>query len=238
MQPSPSWLKYPVMSDPDLDFAAVDEDRWDDLVALFEGRGGPHYCWCMAWRNLSAEAKTARGKDRKAALKAALCSRVDEKVPIGLLAYHEGSPIAWCSIAPRSSYRPLGGPDDGKVGDRPVWSLVCFFVKREFRGRKMTQRLIRAAVDYAGRSGAGVVEAYPVDPESPSYHFMGLVSVFERAGFERVARAGHVVTSCASRSPRSEPRLFIPAGHLYTGLVAKRVEGTRSRWRSRLAIST
>ena len=34
------------------------------------------------------------------------------------------------------------------------------------------------------------VEAYPVDPDSPSFRFMGWVSVFKAAGFREVGRAG------------------------------------------------
>ena len=38
--------------------------------------------------------------------------------------------------------------------------------------------------------GATVVEAYPVDNDSPSYRFMGRVSTFRKAGFKEVGRAG------------------------------------------------
>ena len=71
-----------------------------------------------------------------------------------------------------------------------VWSIVCFFVPRRLRGKGMTRRLIEAAVDHARENGATVVEAYPVDPTSPSYRFMGLVGTFEAMGFREVGRAG------------------------------------------------
>lgn len=35
-----------------------------------------------------------------------------------------------------------------------------------------------------------MVEAYPVDPESPSYRFMGFVEMFADAGFREVGMAG------------------------------------------------
>ena len=38
--------------------------------------------------------------------------------------------------------------------------------------------------------GAAVVEAYPVEPDSSSYRFMGLVGTFEAIGFIPVGRAG------------------------------------------------
>lgn len=35
---------------PALEFLPVTPERWPDLARLFEGRGGPKYCWCMVWR--------------------------------------------------------------------------------------------------------------------------------------------------------------------------------------------
>jgi GNAT superfamily N-acetyltransferase len=68
--------------------------------------------------------------------------------------------------------------------------LVCFSIRREFRGQGVTEQLIEATADYAKRNGAIVLEAYPVDPDSPSYRFMGYVPTFEAAGFEEIGRAG------------------------------------------------
>jgi GNAT superfamily N-acetyltransferase len=177
------------MSKDGFEFEAVDKSRWDDLAALFEARGGPHNCWCMVWRDKPPSPKGATASDRKSALKGALRSQATEGVPVGILGYCGRVPIAWCSIAPRSSYRPLGGVDD-LDGDDRVWSLVCFFIKRAFRGQGIADLLLQAAVDYAREHGARIVEAYPVDPTSPSYRFMGFVSLFERAGFAKVGSAG------------------------------------------------
>src|SRR6186713_272901 len=136
-------------------FHEVDATRFSDLERLFEARGGPKNCWCMVWRARGAEARSSNGKSRKAALQ----RRVAAKLPIGLLGYLDGEPVAWCSIAPRETYRVLGGPEDDAPGS--VWSLVCFFVPRRFRGTGIMRRLIGAAIDTARRHGARVVEAYP-----------------------------------------------------------------------------
>ncbi|MEA2808899.1 MAG: hypothetical protein QOJ17_3040 [Rhodospirillaceae bacterium] len=164
-------------------FHEVDASRWDDLERLFESRGGPKSCWCMVWR---AGAKTAKGPDRKAAMKRYVC----EGVPIGLLGYSSGEPVAWCSIAPRTTYRDLGGPTNVSELPEEVWSLACFFIRRELRGKGLTKRIIEAAVQHAAKRGAKVVEAYPVEPGSPSYRFMGYLSTFSAAGFHEVGRAG------------------------------------------------
>lgn len=167
-------------------FHEVTPERWGDLERLFEAPGGPKYCWCMVWRSM------ARGESRSdsRAKKAALERRVKEGVPIGILGYVNKDPIAWCSIAPRATYRDLGGREGPSDNPGSVWSLVCFFVPRKFRRQGATQQLIAAAVEHARAKGAKVVEAYPVDPDSPSYRFMGFVSSFEAAGFREVGMAG------------------------------------------------
>lgn len=165
-----------------LHYAPVDQTNWTDLEKLFESKGGPHHCWCMVWRNME------EGKDRsnKGDKKAALENYVAHQKPVGLLCYDQTEAIAWCSIAPRESYRELSG--DTSLPD--VWSLVCFFVKKEYRQRGITEELIKHAINYAKDNGAKYVEAYPVDPESPSYRFMGFKPVFDKMGFDFKHKAG------------------------------------------------
>jgi GNAT superfamily N-acetyltransferase len=174
------------MAELPFEFRAVDEDNWRDLERLFEARGSPKSCWCMVWRATTAEARQPDGKSRKMALRA----RIAEGLPIGILGYLEGEPVAWCSIAPRPTYRRLGGPDDFSDDRDAVWSLVCFFVKRQWRGHGATEQLLAAAIDEARAHRAKIIEAYPVEPDSPSYRFMGFVDTFRKAGFAKVGKAG------------------------------------------------
>ena len=169
----------------DLRVKAVDAACWSDLVRLFEARGGPKHCWCMLWRAKAGEPGRGNPDQRRAALH----QRVTQGVPVGLLACVDGQPVGWCSIAPRETYRPLGGPAQPQQPGS-VWSLVCFFVARPWRGQGVASRLVTAALEYAREHGAQWVEAYPVDVESPSYRFMGFVPMFARLGFEEVGRAG------------------------------------------------
>ncbi len=67
--------------------------------------------------------------------------------------------------------------------------MVCFFVQRALRGRGAATALLEAAVATAKRHGAQVVEATSVDPDSPSFRFMGYRSMFRAAGFENVQPA-------------------------------------------------
>jgi GNAT superfamily N-acetyltransferase len=166
-----------------IEYREVDAATWPDLVHLFEAPGGPKYCWCLVWR----ESAHARKGLKSPELRSLLEQRVNANVPIGLLAYIEGEPAGWCSVAPRESYRPLGGkPSPGLQ----VWSIVCFYVTRKLRGHGISVGLLHAAIDLAARHGANIVEAYPVERESPSYRHMGRRSTFLAAGFEEVGMVG------------------------------------------------
>jgi GNAT superfamily N-acetyltransferase len=139
----------------------------------------------MAWRATPEEVKAApRGSDRKPLIK----QRIDSRTTIGLVGYLAGEPVAWVSIAPRDTYRDLGGPE-AEAGEK-IWSLACMYIHRKLRGQGFGNELVEAAKAYASKRGAIVLEAYPVDPKSPSYRFMGFVPAFERLGFEAVGRAG------------------------------------------------
>jgi GNAT superfamily N-acetyltransferase len=163
-------------------YRPVDKSNWTDLEALFESKGGPHNCWCMVWRNMNVGTDRANKSDKKASLE----NYVAQQNPVGLLCYDNARAIAWCSIAPRESYRELSG--DNSLTD--VWSLVCFFIMREYRQRGIAEELIEQAIKYAKDNGAKYVEAYPVDPESPSYRFMGFKPMFDKFGFELKHKAG------------------------------------------------
>jgi len=169
---------------PKLSFHAVDSAHWADFERLFESRGAPKYCWCMVWRATPEEGKLTGNANRKAAMH----QRVKDKVPVGLLAYADDEPVGWCSIAPRDTYRRL--VKDDTSDDDGVWAISCFFIKRELRGQGMTKRLLAAALKHARAHGAMVVEAYPVDADSPSYRFMGFVPMFEQAKFHEIGREG------------------------------------------------
>src|SRR5918995_3902253 len=117
---------------------------------------------------------------------------VDRGTVPGLIGYEDGVPVAWVSLAPREDYPKLRrSPIMKPVDDRPVWSIVCFFVDRSSRGKGSARRMLRAAVDHARAHGARLVEAYPVDAQEqkhPDEMFFGAKSMYDRAGFREVAR--------------------------------------------------
>ena len=167
-----------------LSFRPVDRETWTDFESLFNGPGGPKFCWCMVWRATAEEGRGTSGAVRHEQIHC----RIERGVPVGLLAYAEGVPVGWVSVAPRDTYRRLGGPEAGE--GEVIWSLACMFTPRKRRGQGMAHRLIGAAAAHARKQGATILEAYPVAAGAPSYRFMGFVPAFEKAGFAMVGKAG------------------------------------------------
>jgi GNAT superfamily N-acetyltransferase len=159
---------------------------------------GHDLAWNLEHRGVPPANVVAKGRLPVAILGLLAClifywlitERVQNHVPIDILGYLDDKPVAWCSIALRATYRPLGGEAQTDDDSEQVWSLVCFFVSRVLRGQGVLKQLIQASVDHACKHGAKVVEAYPVDPDSPSYRFMGFKPSCEAAGFREVGRAG------------------------------------------------
>ena len=112
--------------------------------------------------------------------------------PPGLIAYAQGQPVGWVTLGPRQDFLRLArSPVMKPVDDAPVWSVVCFVVPTEYRKRGVAAALLEAAVAYAARRGARVVEAYPVDRATRAPDdalWFRTKSMFDKAGFTEVAR--------------------------------------------------
>ena len=110
----------------------------------------------------------------------------------GLIAYRGREPVGWVSLGPREEYAKLRrSPVMKAVDDAPVWSIICFVVPSAHRGQGVARALLDAAVAYAQKQGATLLEAYPVDKRGRSSDdamWFGAKSMYDDAGFEEVAR--------------------------------------------------
>jgi len=172
-----------------LEIHPVTAERWADMVELFERRGPrgghrnvPAYgCWCMYWRDRGL----AHGAPKKRAMGALV--RAGRKP--GLLAYRDGAPVGWVSVAPREEFAallrsPQYRPRDEDEG---VWSIVCFTIDKPARREGVAAALLEAAVDHACRGGARAVEGYAHVADPGDY--MGSRELFLAHGFEEVRDA-------------------------------------------------
>lgn len=186
-----------------IDVVPASADRWADVVTLL-GRSGDRGCWCQAPRGLVAGDATSEPGARREALRAQL----EDDPPAGMLAYIDGEVAGWCGFGPRPKLPRLARSRTiPTIDDRAVWSILCFNVRVGFRRRGVAAALLDGVVEFARRSDAPGVEAYPIDPEGgrvdTSFGYVGVTSMFERAGFRRVVEtAAH-----SDRRPRILMRL-------------------------------
>ena len=161
-------------------------ERWADVVALMDG-DGDRGCWCQYWRQSAGDySRGAPGAARRR-----LRAQVADVPPPGLIAYLDGEPVGWCGFGPRPSLeRLVRSRTIPAIDEVPVWSVVCFRVRPGYRRRGVANALLDGVVALARRSGAPGVEAYPIDPEGGrvdvTFGYVGVTSMFERAGFRRV----------------------------------------------------
>jgi GNAT superfamily N-acetyltransferase len=146
----------------------------------------------MFWHQTGAEFERNKYEPNRLAFKRQV--ETAERPP-GVLAYRDGEPVGWCAVAPRAEYERLARARTLKpVDDEPVWSVVCFYVTRSQRRSGVTASLLAAAEEFAREHGAGMLEAYPADPEPGPWAdpnaYTGRTVTYERAGFEAIERPG------------------------------------------------
>ncbi len=87
----------------DVQFRPETAERLPDLTEFSQCHGKFRYCSCMRWRMTSSAFRRSSKQDRVDALE----ELVRAGTPVGILAYHEEQPVAWCSIAPRETCAAL-----------------------------------------------------------------------------------------------------------------------------------
>ena len=165
------------------------KECWADFEKLFGAKGACGGCWCMLWRLPRAAFEAGKGEKNRRAMQALVESG---KIP-GLLAYADGKPVGWCSVAPREHFPALGNSRLLKpVDEKPVWSISCLFVEKKYRRQGISVALLRAAADYVKRQGGKIVEGYPTEPQKDRmpdvFVWTGIASAYQKAGFVECAR--------------------------------------------------
>lgn len=143
----------------------------------------------MFWRLPRKQFDAGKGAGNKRALKRLVSTGREP----GLIAYLKREPVGWCALAPRQEYVVLERSRILKpVDDQPVWSVSCLFIKKGYRRRGVSTLLLRAALEFAAKQGARIVEGYPVEPSMEKmpdpFLWHGIPSAFLRAGFREVER--------------------------------------------------
>jgi len=167
----------------------VSEELFDDVQTVFGSRGQPARCQCQAYRMGWHDQHSANVAGRRELL------RDQAGEGHGLLAYLDGEPVGWCSVAPRCDYSHLRQTTwKGRAEDRAdpgVWAVTCLVTRAGFRKLGVSRALVAGTVELARSGGARVLEAYPMKPAPGTdvtwgeLH-VGKLSSFLAAGFQVV----------------------------------------------------
>ena len=161
-------------------------ERWKDFELLFGDKGACGGCWCMSWRVAKGEkwddikGKKAKSKQKKL---------VKDNKSFGILSYINGETIGWVSYGPRKDYLKLDRAPSLKCDDaEKVWSIPCFFIKKEFRNKGVGSELLKAAIKGIKKRKGKIIEGYPSklkkDQKLPdAFVWTGIPSIFKKAGF-------------------------------------------------------
>ena len=111
----------------------------------------------------------------------------------GVLAYFEGEPVGWCSFDRRTDYARLDRSPSLKCEDaEKVWSVPCFFIKKDFRKQGVGTLMLERALKAMKKHGAKIVEGYPVNSYDygksipAAFAWTGTQSLFKKQGFKAV----------------------------------------------------
>jgi uncharacterized protein (DUF1697 family)/GNAT superfamily N-acetyltransferase len=170
----------------ELTFEALSKSNWNQFVGLFGEKGACGNCWCMAFRLKKADFEVGKANDGNKNLMKQL---VWNNQPTGILGIWKGKAVSWCAFAPRDVFRRLENSRVHKrIDDKPVWSIPCFFIGKEFRKQGLSVTILEGIIDYARKNNIGIIEAYPVIPTKGKlpdpFVWTGLFKSFARAGFQ------------------------------------------------------
>jgi GNAT superfamily N-acetyltransferase len=179
-------------------FQPLRQKNWKDYEQLMGEKGGCGGCWCMLFRLPDKQFQANKTGGNKIAMK----ELAGASKQLGLIAYKGKEPIGWIAFAPREEYIKLDNSRSFKrIDDKPVWSITCFFIKKEYRNLGLSKQLIKGAIDFAkdlpaGKAGKKIqtLEAYPAIPYSEKvpapFLWVGILSAFTDNGFKVVQQNG------------------------------------------------
>ena len=170
-----------------LEFDQLTSSTWKKFEAVMGEKGGCGNCWCMYFRLPYKTFQENKPDGNKKLMK----QLVKKDRPQGLIASINNEPVGWIALAPREDYMRLANSRVFKpIDDKPVWSITCFFIKKEFRHKGLSQQLIKGAVDFAKKKKIKTLEAYPAIPYAEKvphpFLWVGVLSPFIKQGFKIV----------------------------------------------------
>ncbi|HEV2519318.1 MAG TPA: GNAT family N-acetyltransferase [Thermoplasmata archaeon] len=194
-------------------------ETWPDFVRIIEKHHGVWGgCWCLTFH--LPPGHPVRDIPQRRALKEDL---VRTHRAHAALVYDGADIVGWCQFGPPAEL-PGRATAYGRLGIAPPdWRLPCFFVDRGRRGEGVARKALEAALWIIAARGGGIVDGYPQDLDgrrtSNSFLWGGTASMFQAAGFSRVAQLGPTkwIVRCRIRPRGRDP----PRGSIGSGVVVR-----------------
>ncbi|MEN8193392.1 MAG: GNAT family N-acetyltransferase [Bacteroidota bacterium] len=173
----------------EIKFKELTAETWNNFEKLFGERGACGGCWCMYWRLRNKDFENEKGSGNKKAMK----KLVKNKEQIGILMYLDNEPIGWCSVAPREDFVRL---ENSKIlrpiDDKPVWSIVCFFIHKKYRRKGYSVEMLKGVIEITKNKSVKILEGYPNESKKDNipaaFAWTGIASAFTKVGFKEVTR--------------------------------------------------
>lgn len=176
--------------------ARVGAEDSAELVAFFERVGSP--CFCQYWRfggNTNGWlARCSEAGSNARALEVELGELAPHEL-VGLVARDAGrGVVGWMRLTPSTRLQKIYAQRLYRglpcfEGERAqVYTVGCFLVDPEWRGRGVARALLNAGVEVTRAAGGRAIEAFPRRAEALAAEEcqMGPYALFESAGFEVV----------------------------------------------------
>ncbi|HJV71048.1 GNAT family N-acetyltransferase [Ideonella sp.] len=149
--------------------AFADNPRWAGCYCQFPT--ADHQA--IDWKDCSAADNRARA-----------CTRIGAGHQHGVVAVDEGGRVVgWCHAGPRADVT-IWDDEGDPAGASRLGAITCFVVAPGWRGRGMSQALLRGACDQLAAEGFEAVQAWARPGEtSPTANHAGSFTLYQRAGF-------------------------------------------------------
>jgi GNAT superfamily N-acetyltransferase len=169
---------------------ALDLSTWDAFAALVEANGGIFGgCWCMGFHPAATTHLDAPEPHREQKL-----DRVRAGTAHAALVFDGDDCVGWCQFGPPDEVPRIKNRKEytKELDALPDWRIACCYVGKGHRRQGVAAAALAGALELIAGLGGGTVEGYPEPagdvPAGFLYH--GVLSTFERAGFQRDRRIG------------------------------------------------
>lgn len=169
---------------------------WSAVEELFGERGACGGCWCMFWRIPHGGKlwRNAVGESNHKAFR----KLVKAGEANGILAFDDSTPIGWCSFGRRTDFpRTETMKAYARTDIDQVWSINCFFVRKEYRNSGLAEKMCEAAIKAITKRKGKIIESYPVpltkdgNKLPAAFVYTGPEAIFKRLGFSLTQRFSH-----------------------------------------------